>query len=146
METTLADVTVLDRDEFLDEYWDYSPGEHVTIIGPNGLGKTTLGFQLLKKTATPDMRAYILAAKPRDETFDKWEKPLKFGKTDTWPPPPSLKKRAGWWIRPQHTLKNLKQDQENLLLGNSPVVSWIAMVLRMLELCSQTRRMSCNTN
>lgn len=111
---TLPDVAVLERDEFLAEYWDYRPGEHVTIIGPNGRGKTYLGFQLLQKTSKCDMRAYVLVSKPRDETVDEWQKPLKYGLAEEWPPPISFRKKPGYFVRPPQYLKNLDADNERL--------------------------------
>lgn len=69
---------------------DWRQGEHVTIIGPTGQGKTTLALQLL------DQRGYplIIATKPRDKTMAKmkhkgWEIvdqfPGRKTKTIIWP-------------------------------------------------------------
>jgi len=51
-------------DEFLDEYFVWRQGEHVTLIGPTGSGKTTLTNEIL------DKRSYILffSTKQRDDT------------------------------------------------------------------------------
>lgn len=35
------------RQDFLDNRWEYRPGEHVTFIGNTGSGKTYMAFQLL---------------------------------------------------------------------------------------------------
>jgi hypothetical protein len=47
--------------------WKWKAGQHVTIIGPNGQGKSTLACQLETK------RSYIakLTSKPRDPLFDE---------------------------------------------------------------------------
>lgn len=47
--------------------WQWKPGEHVTIIGPTGTGKTTLGLQLETK------RPYVVmfGSKPRDPLFEE---------------------------------------------------------------------------
>lgn len=108
------DLVQIEREEFLRDYWDYEAGEHVTFIGPTQRGKTTLGFQLLNRTSHPDMRAYVLASKPRDPTVDRWIKPLGFGMTETWPPPVSFKKKPGWFVKPAQTLKDLKKDNAEL--------------------------------
>ena len=54
------------RDEFIADRWVYEPGEHVSLIGITGSGKTTLMRQLLVATATPKLPAVVLAVKPRD--------------------------------------------------------------------------------
>jgi hypothetical protein len=57
-------VGVLEWSEFLKRF-DWRQGEHVTLIGPTGTGKTTLSAQLLYR------RAFVVGVgtKPRDETF-----------------------------------------------------------------------------
>lgn len=54
-------------DKFLADVLDWKPGEHVGLIGPTGLGKTTLLMALLP------LRKYVtvFATKPYDETMDK---------------------------------------------------------------------------
>jgi len=109
-------VEIVDRAVFLREIWDYQPGQHVTIIGPNGRGKSTLGFQLLGASATRDMRAYVLISKPRDETIDVWTKKLGFRKIETYPPPAEwFKKYRGYMLRPYQTLRDLKADKRRLM-------------------------------
>lgn len=83
---TEAQVTTFDRDYFLQEIWDYKPGEHVTVLAPSGGGKTHLTFQLLDETARPDLQACVIVMKPRDETVDKWNRVLKFKIVRDWPP------------------------------------------------------------
>lgn len=39
----------LDLDDWIDNYMDIQPGHHLSLIGPNGTGKTTTGFQILNK-------------------------------------------------------------------------------------------------
>ena len=36
----------LERQEFLDGYFDYRPGEHLSLIYPTQKGKTHLAYQL----------------------------------------------------------------------------------------------------
>jgi hypothetical protein len=112
----LQDLEVIPRDEFLADFWDYQPGEHITIIGPNGRGKTYLGFQLLRASTSPDMKGYVLVSKPRDETFEMWQKKLRYGTAEEWPPPVTFKKKPGWYVRPYQSgdLKKVREDNARL--------------------------------
>lgn len=83
---TDAQVTTFDRDFFLQEVFDYKPGEHVTVLAPSGGGKTQLAYQLLEDTATPELQACVIVMKPRDDTVDKWNRRLKFKVVRDWPP------------------------------------------------------------
>jgi hypothetical protein len=98
---------VIGRDDFARNYWDYEPGEHVLFAGPTQLaGKTTLAFQLLEYTATPECPAYIAVSKPRDPVTAKEMKRLNYRLVTDWPPPPKLQhmftdKPAGFVIWPE---------------------------------------------
>lgn len=112
---TVSDVEVWDRQEFLRHAWDYKAGQHVTIIGPNGRGKSTLAFDLLGATATPKLKAFCLISKPRDETVDRYAKRLGFKVIETYPPPYEFtKKRRGYMLRPYQSLKDLDGDEARL--------------------------------
>lgn len=113
-ETGAFGLETIERDDFLRHYWDYKPGEHVTLIGPTQRGKTTLGFQLLQRSARPDLRAYVLVSKPRDKTVDEWRKRLPFGTTESFPPPMSWRKKSGWFVKPPQSLKDLDADERIL--------------------------------
>lgn len=98
---------VIPRLEFCQYYWDYKPGEHVVFAGPTQLaGKTTLAFQLLEYTATPQCPAFIAVSKPRDPVTEKEMKRLGYRLVRDWPPEPKFKdmwgdKPAGYVIWPQ---------------------------------------------
>jgi hypothetical protein len=66
-DTPITDIPHIHWDEFLDEYFVWRQGEHVTLIGPTGSGKTTLTNAILNK------RSYILffSTKQRDDTQAK---------------------------------------------------------------------------
>ncbi len=92
------------RQEFLDECWDYNPGDHVTIIGPTGSGKTYLGYQLLDATVTPEQPGIVLVMKPRDSTVKKWSKTVEFVTVRNWPPaysPWKPRKPRGYVVWPK---------------------------------------------
>ena len=59
---------VIPRTEFCRDYFDYKAGEHVTFGGPTQRGKTTLAFNLLEYTATPELPVYVAVSKPFDPT------------------------------------------------------------------------------
>jgi hypothetical protein len=94
------------RQEFYADCWSYEAGEHVTIIGPTGSGKTYLCQELLDHTMTPEVPAVVLVMKPRDATIMKWNKKAKLPIVRNWPPPVSPwkpKKPRGWLLWPKHS-------------------------------------------
>jgi len=101
----IAGASVIPREEFIAERWSYEAGQHVTILGRNGSGKTQLGYELLARTATPEVPAVVLVMKPRDSTATRWGRELGYARTAHYPPPPNpLRRRpAGWNVWPRHT-------------------------------------------
>lgn len=98
-------LTIFGRDEFLSERWRYRAGEHVTILGPTGTGKTHLAYQLLGATARPGLPGVVLVMKPRDATVGRWSKTVGFRRVRTWPPGPVWpwqQKPSGWVLWPRH--------------------------------------------
>lgn len=92
------------RREFLDEVWDYAPGQHVTVLAPSGGGKTHLSYELLEVTARPECQAIVFVMKPRDETVDSFTKRAKFRVTREWPAPMRQRlqsKPPGWTLWPK---------------------------------------------
>lgn len=68
-------------------------GEHVSLIGPTGTGKTFAGLQLL------ELRDYctVLGTKPRDPTLDQLRR-RRWRVIEQWPPP-ALARRVVLWPR-----------------------------------------------
>lgn len=94
IEVDTTGVVYFDRVTFFNQVWDYSPGEHVTILAPTGGGKTQLAYGLLDVTATRNDPAVVLVMKPRDETIDNFTVSVnkhsahgKFITVRDWPPP-----------------------------------------------------------
>lgn len=111
-----ANLTQFGRDEFLAEYWDYEPGQHVTLLGPTNAGKTTLAYQLLGETTHEKLPGVVLVMKPRDKTVEKWNKELGYRKVRAWPPAPSIwqpRRPPGYTVWPKHTF-NPDIDDERL--------------------------------
>lgn len=85
-------IWVIPRAEFCQRRWDYNPGEHVVFAGPTQrAGKTTLAFQLLEYTASPEMPAYVAVSKPSDPVSTKEGARLGYRRVDTYPFPPRFK-------------------------------------------------------
>lgn len=107
-------VETFPRDDFLDNRWDHQPGEHITVLGPTGSGKTFLAYQLLGVTATPQIPAVVLVMKPRDATVKKWSKAVGFKRVRSWPPMPSVwsprDRPPGYVLWPKHTFDPDRDD------------------------------------
>lgn len=102
----LPPIAHIERDEFLSRYWDWRHGEHVSILGPTGWGKTHLAFQLLGPVSTPEAPTIILMMKPRDKTVDQFRKSHGLKRVRSWPPPASVwrpRKPPGFVVQPRHT-------------------------------------------
>lgn len=65
---------------FLAERFAWRQGEHITMVGPTGSGKTTLALAIL------ELRAYVIAfaTKPKDPTMDSLVKSAGWRKVTTW--------------------------------------------------------------
>lgn len=67
-------------------------GEHITIVGPTGSGKTTLGLDLLS------MRAYsvVFATKVKDTSLSSFFSREKYEIISKWPPSAHARRVALW--------------------------------------------------
>lgn len=104
--STPAAVATISREEFLAKRFRYRAGEHLTVVGPTGCGKSHLVFELLAKSATPSLPAIYLVKKPRDRLIEKAGKALGFRRISRWPAPPSLwkpRKPPGYLLWPRTT-------------------------------------------
>jgi hypothetical protein len=98
------DLLVASRGEFLAEYWDYQPGEHVTLVAPTGYGKTWWTNELLRETASRDLPAVVLATKPRDTTVDRLLRQTSYRRVRAYPLPAALRAadpRDGYVVWPK---------------------------------------------
>jgi hypothetical protein len=76
------------REVFAREVFTYERGQHVLFAGPTQMaGKTTLAFQLLEYTATPDCPAYVAVSKPKDPVTLREGQRLGYRFVTTWPAP-----------------------------------------------------------
>lgn len=108
-------LTLFPREEFIHERFRYDPGEHVTVIGPTGAGKTQLLNELAEEVTHPGLQGIALAAKPRDKTMTAWTKRLGYETVHTWPPSRSIvdrfrEKPNGYTLWPKHTFDPYVDD------------------------------------
>lgn len=121
--TTTADappqLARVKTDLFIDEYWAPEPGQQVTLVGPNGCGKTTIGMKLLASTTAqhPFLRGVALVMKPSkgaksqgrkatgDRTVANLTRTLGGKVIRDWPPPPlPWRTEPPFWVLwPPHT-------------------------------------------
>jgi energy-coupling factor transporter ATP-binding protein EcfA2 len=78
--------------EFYDDILDWQQGEHVTLLGHTGSGKTTLARHLIQKRT----HKLIFATKPRDPNIDVFKRD-GFHLTRNWPVDPRIKRNVIFW-------------------------------------------------
>lgn len=103
-----ATVAVMPRGEFITRRFRYRPGEHLTVVGPTGCGKSYLIFELLATVATTKIPVVYLVKKPRDRLIEKSGKAIGLRRVTRWPPPPSIwspKASPGWLLWPRTRFK-----------------------------------------
>lgn len=97
---TLTESKVIPWEQF---YPTFKPrqGEHITLLGPTGSGKTTLALQIVNKRE----HVVTFGCKPRDKTLDNlikqgwkrsaiWPVPYRYKKVVLWPPATSMRNRS----------------------------------------------------
>lgn len=103
-ETDRPTLATIPRAEFVARRFKYETGEHVTVVGPTGCGKSHLVFELLEQVATPARPVVYLVKKPRDRLIKSAGKRMKLRNVKTWPPSPSIfapRKPRGWLLWPR---------------------------------------------
>jgi energy-coupling factor transporter ATP-binding protein EcfA2 len=90
--------------------WVWRQGEHVTIIGPTGTGKTTVMRALMRKHYDAGGAVAVLATKPKDASLESWARRDGLRIVRHWPPespwyrrePADVQTPVGpvpWWSR-----------------------------------------------
>jgi hypothetical protein len=109
------------REEFLQERWNYLPGEHVTFTAPTQNGKTTTMFDLLKATDTSwcTIPPVMLVGKPMDPVVANGIEGLGYEEINKWPPRKKWfqEKPPGYALWPKH-LMNVEPDVDNAHVSN----------------------------
>jgi hypothetical protein len=94
----------LPQDVFVEDYIELKPGQHASLIGPNGVGKTTLGMKLLKSATdqNPQTIGIALAMKPhRGPKSEGRRAPRPPTRANHTPPPggrPNTPTRPPRWV------------------------------------------------
>lgn len=112
-------VLQLSRDEFLEDYFDYRPGESAVWICPTGGGKTHFMYQALDKALAqnPGLTTASAMPKPADATTHNWAQQLNLKVTDTYPfqqPWPWQDKPRGHVFWPRHIRDDEDANQKHL--------------------------------
>lgn len=102
----MIDVPRVTWDEFLSSFV-WKQGEHVTLLGPTGQGKTTLALAILPK------REYVIVfgCKAKDKTLDKLIKEDGYFKATEYPPPPWAKRVVLW---PSTKMASYRVEQQRV--------------------------------
>lgn len=131
------DVKVVDWSGFAAD-WPHlwAQGQHVTMIGPTGVGKTTLAIELVKP------RGYVIAfgTKPKDDTLeplirDGWVR------VDKWPPPQG-KDRVILWPKikdPNQILTVQRQRFADAMNGIYKQGMWCVWIDELLYMTQQLK-------
>jgi hypothetical protein len=116
-------LTRLSRDEFLNDYFVYRPGEHVAIIEPTQGGKTRVMYQLLARAMEqcPHLAVRVTIPKRRDVESARWNTALGLKETPVWPPAPKKLWEAappGHALWPKHIIGGPDEDPEKVLMAD----------------------------
>jgi len=84
--------------EFMEDGLDWRQGEHVTLLGHTGSGKTTLARHIIQKRS----HKLIFATKPRDPNIDVFKRD-GFSLTRVWPVDPRIKRNVLFWPKIERT-------------------------------------------
>jgi hypothetical protein len=100
---------------FLRHYFDWEVGEHVTIIGPTGQGKTVLLMNLIA------LRTFsvVFATKPRDPSMDNLMVTEGFEKYDAWPRGLKAEKHPRRLIWPTAETANAMIEAQKIAFDNA---------------------------
>lgn len=106
----------LSRAEFLNEWFDFNPGEHINIISPTGGGKTVLLGQLKERIGElhPSLRTVTLMPKLADDSTDAEIENLGYKEIQDWPPTHRFweNKPPGYVLWPEHDVNDEAANRE----------------------------------
>ena len=84
--------------EWADFYarWRWHLGEHVTVIGPTGTGKTTVMRAIMPKRYEAGGAVCVVGTKSKDRVLEAWQRADGLTRVKSWPP----RWPGHWWNRP----------------------------------------------
>lgn len=108
------------RQEFVENVWNWRPGEHVLIISRTGGGKSYLAWQLLEQSMKdyPDQSPVVMMPKWADPTTELHSQRLGLKEIPTWPPKHNFwdEKPNGYVLWPHHP-KNVDPNTRRAVVG-----------------------------
>ena len=108
-----------ERRQWLEEYFDWNPGEHIVEIEPTGGGKTHLAYQMLGAIMRryPGQSYVSFMPKPQDPSTAAWAAALNLRETPVWPPRQKLlqPKPAGYVLWPRHRMDLFPAERRQLV-------------------------------
>jgi hypothetical protein len=114
-------VLQLARDEFLNDYFDYRPGEHISWISPTQRGKTHMLYQCLKvaMAQNPGLSTVSTMPKPNSPATAAWAAHLGLKETPDWPPQrwPWQDPPPGYLLWPRHRRDLTAADNRAQIAG-----------------------------
>ncbi len=135
MAPPLAEVSRVTWPEF-DRALRWEQGEHVSLIGPTGCGKTELSLALLPR------RTYVaaLATKPRDDVLDRLVRSREWRRTETWSPRPNERRIVVWpRLRQVAEWRDAKPVYEAALAGIYRAGAWCVFLDEARVICDERR-------
>lgn len=91
----LAQLPRVPWDAFM-ERWVWNQGEHLTVIGPTGTGKSTVLRACLRKRYDAGGAVCVLGTKTEDRTLSRWTRGDGLTRVEDWP----AKWPGRWYQRP----------------------------------------------
>lgn len=108
-----GNLVTLTREEWLRRL-RFRRGDHITIVGPTGCGKTYAAWQILGKVTSPAFQGVALVKKPRDAQIVKDANRLRYRMVRSWPPVWSLwkpRKPPGYVVWPRTNFGDVEADR-----------------------------------
>lgn len=131
-----AEVERLTWQEFTDQLV-WNQGEHISLIGPTGTGKSVLALQLINErlNSSEAFHAVTLATKPEDPTLDRLKR-QGWVTCRTWPPPVNERRVLLWpkWNSPADTLRQ-RDIMEQAMLEMFGQRGWCINVDELAYFC-----------
>lgn len=130
-----APVEHVDWDTFVRERFAWRQGEHVSLVGPTGAGKTTLALAILP------LRSYVtvLATKPVDPVLTRLRR-RGYVKVPAWPPPPTAQRVLLWpKFRGRPDLPTQRRAVSDALVEMFAVGGWTVYADELAYLCQMLK-------